>query len=89
MLRYKREAVILLNMFLNLMSKHIIKVAAAQIERKQSTLTCESNLTEGPTHTHTHTKKLKKKQKTQMRFFYYKQFEICNKVKILKNFSGH
>ena len=34
MLLYQREVVILLNMFLNFKSKHFIKGAIAQIERK-------------------------------------------------------
>ena len=34
MLQYKREVVILLKMFLDFKSKHIIKDAIAQIERK-------------------------------------------------------
>ena len=33
---------ILLNIFLNLKSKHIIKCGIAQIEKKQDKLTCES-----------------------------------------------
>ena len=44
---YERE-VILLNAVLNFKSKHIIKGAIAQIERKLSKLTCESNLSEDP-----------------------------------------
>lgn len=38
MLRYKRENIIFLNMFLNLRSKHIIKSAIAQIKKKKVTL---------------------------------------------------
>ena len=45
---YEREVVILLNAVLNFKSKHIIKGAIAQIERKLSKLTCESNLSEDP-----------------------------------------
>ena len=45
---YKREVVILLNIVLNFKSKHIIKGAIAQIERKLGKLTCESNLSEDP-----------------------------------------
>ena len=45
---YEREVVILLNIVLNFKSKHIIKGAIAQIERKLSKLTCESNLSEDP-----------------------------------------
>ena len=44
---YERE-VILLNAVLNFKSKHIIKGAIAQIERKLGKLTCESNLSEDP-----------------------------------------
>ena len=40
---YEREVVILLNIALNFKSKHIIKGAIAQIERKLGKLTCESN----------------------------------------------
>ena len=39
---------ILLNIFLNFKSKHIIKGAIAQIERKQGKLTCESSTSEDP-----------------------------------------
>ena len=45
---YEREVVILLNIVLNFKSKHIIKGAIAQIERKLGKLTCESNLSEDP-----------------------------------------
>ena len=45
---YEREVVILLNIVLNFKSKHIIKGAIAQIERKVGKLTCESNLSEDP-----------------------------------------
>ena len=45
---YKREVVILLNIVLNFKSKHIIKGAIAQIERKLGKLSCESNLSEDP-----------------------------------------
>ena len=45
---YEREVVILLNAVLNFKSKHIIKGAIAQIERKLGKLTCESNLSEDP-----------------------------------------
>ena len=48
MLLHKRELVILLNMFLNFKSKHIIKGAITQIDRKQGKLTCESNPSEDP-----------------------------------------
>ena len=46
MLLYEREVVILLNIFLNFKSKHIVKGAISQIERKQGKLTCESNPSE-------------------------------------------
>ena len=52
---------ILLNMFLNLKSKHIIKGAITQIEREQGKLTCESNPSEDP---HIKKTKVKTKQKT-------------------------
>ena len=42
MLSYKREIVILLNMFFRLKSKYIIKGAIAQIEKKQGKPTCVS-----------------------------------------------
>ena len=45
---YEREVVILLNIVLNFKSKHIIKGAIAQIERKLRKLTCESRLSENP-----------------------------------------
>ena len=45
---YEREVVILLNIVLNFKSKHIIKGAIAQIERKLGKLTCESNPSENP-----------------------------------------
>ena len=45
---YERKVVILLNIVLNFKSKHIIKSAIAQIERKLGKLTCESNLSEDP-----------------------------------------
>ena len=45
---YEREVVILLNIVLNFKSKHIIKGAVAQIERKLGKLTFESNLSEDP-----------------------------------------
>ena len=45
---YKREVVILLNIVLNFKSKHIIKGAIAQIERKVGKLKCESNLSKDP-----------------------------------------
>ena len=48
MLLYEREVVILINMFLDFKSKHIIKGAIAQIERKQGKLSCESNPSEDP-----------------------------------------
>ena len=45
---YEREVVILLNIVLNFKSKHIIKGAIAQIERKLGKLTYESRLSENP-----------------------------------------
>ena len=45
---FEREVVILLNTVLNFKSKHIIKGAIAQIERKLGKLTFESNLSEDP-----------------------------------------
>ena len=48
MLLYAKEVVILLNMFSNFKSKHILKGAIVQTERKQGKLTCESNPLEGP-----------------------------------------
>ena len=48
MLLYEKEIVILLNMFSNFKSKHTLKGAIVQIQRKQGKLTCESNLLEGP-----------------------------------------
>ena len=45
---FEREVVILLNIVLNFKSKHIIKGAIAQIERKLGKLTFESNLSEDP-----------------------------------------
>ena len=45
---YETEVVILLNIVLNFKSKHIIKGAIAQIERKLGKLSCESNLSEDP-----------------------------------------
>ena len=53
---------ILLNMFLNLKSKHIIKGAITQIEREQGKLTCESNPSEDP-----HIKKQKLKQSKRLK----------------------
>ena len=47
MLWYKREFVILLNMFLGFKSKYI-KGAIAQIKRKQGKPTCESKPSENP-----------------------------------------
>ena len=47
-LQYKRELVILLNMFLSLKLKYTIKGAIAQIEKKQVKLTCESIPSENP-----------------------------------------
>ena len=41
---YKREVVILLNLGLNFKSRHIIKDAIAQIERKLGKFTCENPL---------------------------------------------
>ena len=43
---YEREVVTLLNIVLSFKSKHIIKGAIAQIERKLGKLTCELNLSE-------------------------------------------
>ena len=43
---YEREVLILLNIVLNFKSKHIIKRAIVQIERKLGKLTCELNLSE-------------------------------------------
>ena len=81
MLLYEREVVILLNMFLDFKSKHIIKGAIAQIERKQDKLTCESNLSEDP-----NIKKEKLKQTKRLKCVFNKQFEICNHVEtVLKN----
>ena len=45
---YEKEVVILVNIVLNFKSKHFIKGAMAQIERKLGKLTCESNLSEDP-----------------------------------------
>ena len=45
---YEREVVILPNIVLNFKSKHIIKGAIAQIEKKLGKLTYESNLSEDP-----------------------------------------
>ena len=59
---YEREVVILLNIVLNFKSKHIIKGAIAQIERKLGKLTCESNPSEYP-----NTKKQKLKQTKRFR----------------------
>ena len=43
---YEREVLILLNLVLNFKSKHIIKRAIVQIERKLGKFTCELNLSE-------------------------------------------
>ena len=45
---YEKEVVILLNIVLNFKSKHIIKDTIAQIERKVSKFTYESNFSEDP-----------------------------------------
>ena len=70
-------------MFLDFKSKHIIKGAVGQTERKQGKLTCESNPSEDSNIKKT---KIKTKQRTQMCIFYYRQFKIYNNVEtLLKN----
>ena len=48
MLKYRREIMILLNTFLSLESKYIVKGAIVHIEKKQGKLTCKSIPSENP-----------------------------------------
>ena len=57
---YERKVVISRNIVLNFKSKHIIKGAIVQIERRLGKLTCESNLSEEP---NVKTTKIKTNQK--------------------------
>ena len=58
---YEREVVILLNIVLNFKSKHFIKGAISQIERKLAKLTYESSPLENPS---IKKQKLKQAQRT-------------------------
>ena len=53
-------------MFINPNSKHVIKVAMAQIKRKEGKLTCESNPSEDP-----NIKKEKLKQSKRIKYVFF------------------